>query len=441
MTATRLARQMELALAGLALAALPSASGCFRSAGGRGGNTESGEQGVPVVVAEAERGSMAETVTVTGTIRAAREAAVSAQISAQVLDVKVREGDPVVEGQVLARLDAAQVSSQAQQAEAGAKAARARLEAAQRRLELVEEGARAEEKAIARSQLEQAESALRAAEADLKRVSELYEEGAVSKQQLDAAQTAYDRARTNRDAALKSLELTEKGARPKEVEAARKETEAAAAQLEQAQGALAEARERLSYTVIRSPLTGVVVRRHVEPGEVTNPGMGGPLLVLADPSSVYYEARVPERAALRVAPGQRVDVVVQGNGDRRVEGRVERLVPVADPQSRDFLVRIDIVEATELTKPGMFGRGMIVVKESPEAVVVPKDALVEREGRMLAFVVTSGHAEQREVSVGLSDDLHAEILAGIVAGESIVVVGAQGLQDGDPVQVRENGGS
>jgi RND family efflux transporter MFP subunit len=441
MTRSRLRIRIELAAALLAIVLPGLAAGCQRGPGGTDGSTDSDERGIPVVVAPAERASMAETVTVTGTIRAAREAAVSAQISAQVLDVKVREGDPVVKGQVLVTLDDAQTSSQLQQMEAGVKAARARLEAARRRLEVVEEGARVEEREIARSQLEQAESALRTAEADLERVSDLYEKGAVSKQQLDLAQNAYERERTNRDAALKSLELTEKGARPKEVEAARKEVEAAAAQLEQAEAALAQAGERQSYTVIESPLTGVVVQRHVEPGEVTNPGMGGPLLLLADPSSVYYEARVPERAALRVVPDQRVDVIVQGNGDRHVEGRVERLVPVADPQSRDFLIRIEITQGTDITKPGVFARGMIVVEESPQAVVVPKEALVERGGTTLIFVVVEGSAEQRAASVGLSDERRAEVLAGLAPGESVVVVGAEGLQDGDAVQVKENGGS
>jgi HlyD family secretion protein len=156
MTASRSATGMKVAMAVLAIIVPGLLAGCQRGAGSKRGTSDSGEQGIPVVVAEAERGSMAQRVTVTGTIRAAREAGVSAQISAQVLEVTVREGDPVVEGQVLVRLDPAQASSRAHQAEAGAKAARARLEAAQWRLEVVEEGARQEEKAIARSQIQAA---------------------------------------------------------------------------------------------------------------------------------------------------------------------------------------------------------------------------------------------------------------------------------------------
>ena len=411
--------------------------GCMRSGqkGQKGGTEE--QKGIPVEVAPAEQGTMTEKVTVTGTIKAARDTGVSAQTSGRVLEVGVREGDSVSTRQVLIRLDGAEATSQAQQAEAGVRGARARLEAAQRRLEILEKGARPEERAIARNQLDQAESALRTTEADLKRLKGLFEQGAISKQQLDSAQMTYDTARAQRDTARKSLELTEQGARPEEIQAARKDVEAAAAGRQQAEAMLAEAQERLSYTVIRAPISGVVYARDVEPGEIVFQG-GNTLVRIADPSSVYYEATMPERVALRVRAGQRVDVMVQGDGERKVQGTVERAVPVADPASRDFLVRIGITGEAGVTKPGMFARGSVVVQESRDAVIIPKDALVEREGKFLAFVVVNGKAQRRGVRTGITDSERAEILDGIKAGESVVVVGAQGLKDGDVVQVRES---
>ncbi|MCJ7750665.1 MAG: biotin/lipoyl-binding protein, partial [Armatimonadetes bacterium] len=197
-------------MVGLALA-LGTAAGCTRFGGKQNGNTNGPEAGVPVVVVAAEQGTMAQTVTVTGTIRAGREADIGAQIAARVLEVKVREGDSVSAGQVLVTLDAAQVQSQVRQARAGSAGAAARLAAAKQRLDVVEAGARQEEKAISRSRLAQAESALKPAAADLERLRGLHEEGAISKQQLDGAQTGYDTARTNRDSARQSLELMEKG--------------------------------------------------------------------------------------------------------------------------------------------------------------------------------------------------------------------------------------
>jgi RND family efflux transporter MFP subunit len=414
--------------------------GCTRFGQKQQNGSKNEVKGIPVEVAPAAQGTMTETVTVTGTIRADRETGVSAQASGRVLDVRVREGDTVAAGEVLITLDPAESQSQVRQAQAGVEGSQARLGAAQRRLEILVKGPRQEERAIARNQLDQAESSRRTADADLKRLKGLYEQGAVSKQQLDAAQMAYDTSRAQRDSAHKLLDLTEQGARPEEIDAARKDVEAAAAGLRQSSGMLAEARERLSYTTIRSPISGVVFERKVEPGEVVSQG-GSPLLRIANPASVYYEATVPERVAQRVRAGQRVDVMVQGDGERPVEGSVERMVTIANPNSRDFLVRIGITGGgMGLTKPGMFARGSVVVQESPGAVIVPKDALVEREGKLLAFVVVNGKAQRREVQTGITDSERAEILSGIKPGESVVVVGAQGLQDGDAVQAKASGG-
>lgn len=422
----------------LMLAAL-LAPGCARS-GSSGDGSEEEQVRIPVMVASAVVEPMSDRVTVTGSIRAQQEAAIQPQISAEVLEVKVREGDLVRAGQVLLTLERTQLESQARQARAGVAAAQARLEASRSRLEILEQGAREEERAIARSRLEQAESALRMAAADLQRMQGLFEQGAISKQQLDAAQTSFDVARTNRDSARQSLELTEKGPRAAEIEAARRDMEAGAAGLEQARAARAQAEELLSYTVIRSPIAGVVYERNIEPGELASTGGQTPLLRVADPSSVYYEATVSERMAPKVCPGQRVELSVQVNGARTLRGEVLRIVPVANPASRDFLVRIGISGNTEAVRAGVFARGSIVVEERTEAVLIPKDALVDREDRILVYVVSGGVARERQVQVGLTDRTRAEIISGLEAGETVVVVGAQGLADGDPVALRESGG-
>jgi HlyD family secretion protein len=415
-------------------------AGCSQRGQQAGGPAEPEERGVPVEMARAEVSTLAEQVSVTGTIRAHREAAIGAQVSARVTEVRVREGDPVTEGQVLITLDRTQAESQARQARAGVEAARAGLEGARRRLEIIEQGARTEERAIARSRLEQAESALRTASADLERLRGLFEQGAVSRQQLDAAENGYETARTNRDSALQSLDLMERGARPEEIQAAQKDVEAAAARLEQAEAVGAQAEEMLAYTVIRSPLTGVAYERNIDPGEITSTMGGPPLLRVADLSSVYYEATVAERNALAVRAGQRVSVTLPANGDDVLEGSVEQLVPVADPGSREFLVRISLPDSRRITRPGVFARGAIVVAEREDAVVVPKDALVDRGDHRVVFVVTDGQAEERVVEVGLTDRTRAEIRSGVEANETVVVVGAQGLRDGDFVRVQETGG-
>ncbi len=430
---------MRRALLLMALTAMTAAvCGC----GGRGRKQEEAkERGIPVSAASVGTGTMVDAIPVTGTLKAANAAAISAQVTARVEAVHVQEGDSVTKGQVLIELEQDSFLAQVQQARAGLAGAKAQLAAARQQLEILEQGARPEERDIARARLEQAEAALRQAEADRDRMRRLYEQGGAAKQQLDAAETAYEVARTNWESARQSLELTEKGARPEEIEAARQQVEAAAAGVRAARAALARAEEMLSYTVIRSPLNGVVFQRQVEPGEIASSMGGPPLMLIVDPGSVYYEAHVPERVAPRVHPGQKVEVTLHVNGEQSLEGKVESLVPVADPASRKFVARIAIPSGANAARPGGYASGRIITQEHKDVLVVPKDAIVERDGKTLVFVVEEAKAVQREVVLGLSDETRAEVVSGVKEGEKIIVEGAQGVKDGDPVIVQEPEGA
>jgi len=409
--------------------------------------------GVPVEVATVTLGEMAETVPVTGTLRADREAAMHAQVAARVTSVAVREGDPVVQGQVLVTLDPTDYQAQVRQAQAAVESSqatarniRAQSLAAQKRLQVVEAGARTEEREMAASHLEQAEAALRQAQANLKRREQLFEKGAISREELDTAQTAYDTARTTRDAARQQQQLTEKGARPEEVEAAQAEANAAhqavsaaEAGIQQANAALARAQQLLSYTTIRAPISGVIYDRKVEPGEITST-IGDPILKVADLTSVYFEATVPGRLAPQVQAGQTVQLSFRADGAQRHEGRVLKLVPVANPSSRDFLARVSVPKVSGLSRPGQYAEGQIVISRRQSIPIVSKDALTERNGRPVVFVVRGGTAQQRAVHVGLTDAARAEITSGLRAGEVVVSAGQQTLQDGSKVAVQQSGG-
>jgi HlyD family secretion protein len=397
------------------------------------------ERGVPVAAARVERGTMIQPVPVTGTLKALREAAIDAQISARVKEVRVREGDAVSQGQVLVVLDDATVAAQVRQARAAEAVASAQAEAARRRLQVLEMGARSEQRDIARSQLEQAEAALRNAQSNLERRRKLYESGGVSKEELDSAQTAYDQASTGRDAARANLELTERGPRPEEIDAAREEVRAAEAGLRQATAGLAAAEETLSYTVIRSPLSGTVYERSIEPGEIASTMAGAPLLRISDVKSIYYEATVSGRLAPQVHAGQAVAINVHGDGSHSLQGKVLSLVPVANPSSRDFLVRITIPDLQGISRPGIYADGSIIAQERKGVLVISKDAIVERGGHPVVFVVENGKVKQREVQVGLTDRTRAEIVSGVALGDSVVVEGAQALKDGDTVMVQQAG--
>jgi RND family efflux transporter MFP subunit len=428
------------ALIALLLAAV-IAAGCSRSQKTDAKKDSKDQAGIPVQVAPAEVGRMVEELPVTGTISALRKSDITAQVSARVTEVAVQEGDVVRAGQVVIRLDRTELQSQVNQARAGVVAARARLGAARKRAEITELGARTEERAMAASRLEQAEAALRQAQSDKARMDKLFAQGAVSKQQVDAADTAYDTARTNRDSARDGLKLTEKGARPEEIDAAKKDVQAAEAGLSQAEGLLTQMQDMLSHTVLTSPIAGVVYERKVEPGEVVSSGgMGDALLRIADPASVYLEGTVPERLAHRVKAGQKVAIALRNSAASSVQGVVQQLVPVADPSSRDFVVRVTFPNGTTGLRPGVFAQARILVSEHDRAVVIPKDALVDRSGKFSVFLAQNGVAAERPVEVGLTDTKQAEIVSGVSAGDSVVVVGAQTLKSGDKLKITTSGG-
>jgi len=421
----------------LLLILMAAAAGC----GQKKDQKKAQERGIPVGVAVVERATLVDAVPVTGTLKALNEAAVTPQVTARVMEVKAREGDAVAKGQVLVTLDQTDFLAQVKQGCAAVCVSKAQLAAARKRLQILEQGARSEERQIARSRLEQAEAGLRQAAADLERMRVLYQQGGVAKQQLDAAETAYDVARTNRDSARQSLELTEKGARPEEIDAARQEVEGAAAGLRASQASLSRAQEQLGYTVIRSPLSGVVYDRRIEPGEIASTMGGDPLLRIADLNSVYFEATVPERLAPQVHPGQRVTVTIHSDGEQSLEGTVKLLVPVADPESRNFLAHITIPKAPGVSRPGTYASGSIILEERRDAVVAPKDAIVERGSLTLVYVVKDKKVEERQVSIGLTDKARAQILSGVKVGEVVVVEGAQGVKNGDQVTVQQDEGA
>jgi HlyD family secretion protein len=370
-----------------------------------------------VEVAAAAVSEVSREILLTGSIRPQQEATIAATLSDRVVAVSVREGDVVKAGQILIRLDSARTRSRLEQAQAG-------LTAAQKQLALLKAGARSEQRAMAKSALEAAKSSLEKARLDLERMERLYAEGAAAEQQLESARNYYEVMKAQYESAQEQYNLLEAGARPEEIEA----VEAA---VEQAKAALNYARNDLEDTVLRSPISGVVHYRQVDVGDMPAPGV--PLMRIAALEKVYFEATVPEKGLAELSVGQPVNISVDALPGESFPGGLERLVPVARADSRDFLARIAVENAEMRLKPGMFARGRVLVESHPEAVVVPRDALLEKDGEKVVFVVKGGRAEERKVVPGLDSNGLTEIVSGVSAGEEVVIAGQHGLTSGQPV--------
>jgi RND family efflux transporter MFP subunit len=204
----------------------------------------------------------------------------------------------------------------------------------------------------------------------------------------------------------------------------------AEAQRQSAQAALEAVRLRVEFATLRAPDAGVISARLVQPGQVI--GSGQELLRMIRRGQLEWQAELTEADFLRVRDGQTA-VLIAPDGSR-TEGRVRTSAPALDTTSRTGIVYVELPEPGVL-KAGMYAQGQIRLG-AVNARVLPREAIVERDGYRYAFVIDAQNiVAQRRVQTGSRDADRVEIVDGIKAGERVVVRGAAFLSDGDRVAV------
>lgn len=241
-----------------------------------------------------------------------------------------------------------------------------------------------------RSRTEQARAALAAAEA-----------------QAGQAETDLRRAR---------ILLQKQAATPQDLEAAEVRAKAMRAQAAQARDGLAEVQVLLGETIVRAPFDGVVAERLVDPGDMAAPGK--PVVVIHDPLSLRLEADVGERCSERLAVGQEILVRLESL-QRDIPARIEVIAPIADPQSRTFLIKAALPPQPDL-RAGIFGTVRVTCGTHP-ALLIPASA-VRRTGQLESVrVLVDGGARTRNVRTGKTYGDQVEGLSGLLEGEKVVV--------------------
>lgn len=284
---------------------------------------------------------------VTGTIEAI-QVDVGAKITGRIVELTVREGQPVERGQLLARLDSEELTAEAWRADAA-------LATAEAQLRDLLAGSRTQEIEQARAALRQATVSKEWYERELARARELFAKELVAAQEVDRAKQAYDSAVANEVAARERLDLVQAGPRLHEVEVAR-------ARVAEARAAQALAQARLQQTRIVSPVTGVVLHKNVERGETVNPGVS--LLTLLDPHDMWLRAYVPETDVGRIRLGQKASVMVDAYPGRAFPGTISEIGSEAEFTPKNvqtkkervnlvFRIKIAIDNAGGVLKPGM----------------------------------------------------------------------------------------
>ncbi|MGZ4962038.1 MAG: efflux RND transporter periplasmic adaptor subunit [Limisphaerales bacterium] len=328
-----------------------------------------------------------------GYVTARRQATVSSKVTGQVTEVLFDEGQHVVIGQVLARIDPSNIETSLNHAKA--------------------------QLAVAKSAVLETTAQLDQAKRDLKRTSDLFANKISTQSDLDKAQSDADvlHARLERQ----QVEITV------------------------AEREVATWQQQLDDTVIRAPFPGVIVSKSAQPGEIISPMSAGGgftrtgIGTIVDMASLEIEVDVNENYINRVEPGQPVDAVLDAYPDWHIPCKVIAIIPTADRQKATVKVRIGFDKLDKRILPDMGVKVSFQHNANDPAaqiggITVPKTALRKDGEQDIVLVVTDNKLERRAIKTGATRGDEVTVLSNVKSGERVVVEGPENLKDGDRVK-------
>lgn len=375
------------------------------------------------------------TLTAGGYIVAHHTIQVSSKVVGKVVWVGVEKGDKVKKDQVLVRLDDSEYLAQLNQAKANLGALEAKLTA-------LEAGSRPQEILASKAAVEQAEADFKNAELTLRRTEDLFNQKIDSQSQLDNAQAQYDMAKARLANARENYNLVKIGPRIEDINYAR-------AQVEQARAAVAYAQTLEDATLIKAPVSGTVLERNVEMGElVSNMNFGGTggvktsVVSLADLNDLQVELDINQNDFPKISPRQDCTVTADAYPDRAYKGVVAEISPEANRQKATIQVKVKILQPDDYLRPEMNAHVSFLAPTADktasggETLSIPRAALVDHEGKRAVFVLDGSHVRLRDVQLGRELGDRVEVVEGVGPNDRIVTGGMEGLTSGQRVKVR-----
>lgn len=251
---------------------------------------------------------------------------------------------------------------------------------------------------------------LKDAKTTLKRYDELFKQGMVSESQFDNARTQYDVAEA--------------------------QANEASARVEQARAKANLAKKRLSDTVIKAPISGEVWKRSVSTGEALKEKTT--CFTVVSSGTLKFRGAVAEAAVPKIKSGQEVLVSVEAFKDTAFKGRLTRISPAIDTQTRTLEVEASVPNEKGVLKPGFFARGIILTKKESNVPFVPDSAVYTFVGITKIFVIEGGKAHERLVKTGARDGAMVEILENLKPGEMVATTNLSNLFDGSQVKIADS---
>lgn len=358
-----------------------------------------GQRGALVQVVPVARSGIVQSVVATGRLNAPARMDIGAEVTATVLEVRVREGDQVKAGALLIRLSDAEARAALLQAQAALAEARGRA------TQQASVAAPVSTQAVV-----QAQAAFTAAERDHQRARELVAQGFFPQQKLDDARRALDTVRS----ALQSAQVQAQANQPSGIERT-----LAVARVEQAAAAVQIAQARLARLGITSPVDALVLTRSVEPGSMAQPGRV--LLSLAAQGGTRIDANVDEKNLRLLTPGMVAKAVADAYPSQPFDAQLSYIAPAVDPQRGTVEVRLAVAQPPAFLRPDMTVSVELVGGVKKDALVLPSGAVrdADRESPW-ALALQDGRAVRVPVKLGLRGVGAVEILSGLKEGDPVI---------------------
>ncbi len=389
-------------------------------AAGCGKEEKEKEPVVSVQTEAAERETISMVVSTEAVVYPLEQSILAPKITAPVTEFKVQRGAHVRKGQLLAVLENKDLAGQAaaskgnyEQADAGFKTT---VDSA-----IPQQMQKAELDAIA------AQAGYDAQKKIYDSRKELFQQGAIPRRDLDAAEVALAQARSVNELAQRQIADLQRMGKEQALKAAHGSRLAA-------EGQMLNAEAQLSYSQIRSPIDGVVTDRPLYAGDLAVANQ--PIMTVMNLSRLIAKAHVPQSDAAFLKAGNPAELTVSGL-DQPLKGRVTLVSPALDPGSTTIEVWVEASKANAALKPGMTVHVSISAKTVKNAVVVPAGAVFKNEEGadyvLLAGADQKAHLKVVQVGVRNADD--AQILSGIAAGDAVISSGGYGLPDNTQIKV------
>ncbi|MFN0107775.1 MAG: efflux RND transporter periplasmic adaptor subunit [Blastocatellia bacterium] len=366
------------------LAAAPTAGGApgggGRPGGGGGGRTQQ------VQTAQITSGKISEKIALTGSLKPKERVDVNSRIAGRVTQIKVDVGQVVARGALIAVIEDDEIRQQIERSKASI--------------------------AVADASIAQREAELSNAKAELDRRQKLVEAGVLSRQELDALEMRHR-------VAASQLELSR---------AQRRQTEAEQRELNIRQG----------QTRVYAPINGVISARQMDLGAMA--GANSPIVTIVGINPMVILANAAEQDISRVKKGAQVTVTIDSLPGQKFSGRIMRISPLLDAQTRNGQVEIEIPNKGGALKGEMFARVELNLGSERETMLLPRDALVYRGEKPGVFTIEAEKAKFVEVETGLTQEDKVELLGGLKLGDKVITQGVNLVKDGDRVSERGPGG-